>query len=37
MAFYHSIRLDKNMYGGGKSFSRTLEELDPSARYERCV
>lgn len=34
MAFYHSIRLDKNMYGGGGSFSRTLEEMDPSSRYE---
>ena len=34
MAFYNSIRLEKGMYGGGKSFSRVLEELDPSARYE---
>ncbi|MCI8398534.1 MAG: phage major capsid protein [Oscillibacter sp.] len=31
---YETISLEKGMYGrGGRSFSQTLEELDPSERY----
>ena len=31
---YDNLRLEKGMYGeSGKSFTRTLEELDPSERY----
>lgn len=34
MANYESIRLEKGMYGApGKSFTRVLEELDPSENY----
>ena len=32
---YENIRLEKGMYGrSGKSFSKTLEELDPSEQYK---
>ena len=31
---YESIRLDKSMYKGEGGFSRTLEKLDPSRKYE---
>lgn len=35
MAFYDCVKLEKGMYGvRGKSFTRVLEELDPSANYE---
>ena len=31
---FENVRLEKGMYGrSGKSFTRTLEELDPSERY----
>lgn len=31
---FENVRLEKGMYGrGGKSFTKTLEELDPSERY----
>jgi hypothetical protein len=34
MANYESLRLEKGMYGApGKSFTRVLEELDPSEHY----
>lgn len=34
MAFYDTLKLEKGMYTAGKGFTRTLEELDPSANYE---
>ena len=34
MALYETIRLEKGMYGTGKSFTQTLESLDPSENYE---
>ena len=34
MAFYDTIRLEKGMYQGGKSFTERLEELDPSENYK---
>lgn len=35
MAFYDSIKLEKGMYNvGGKSFTKILEELDPSENYK---
>ena len=34
MAFFDSIKLEKGMYNvGGKSFTKVLEELDPSENY----
>ena len=31
---YENLKLEKGMYGrGGKTFSQTLEELDPSENY----
>lgn len=33
MAYFDSIKLEKGMYGSGKSFSQLLEELDPSENY----
>ncbi len=36
MAFYDTVRLEKGMYNTpGKSFTQVLEELDPSASYEK--
>lgn len=34
MAFYNTLKLEKGMYGSGKTFTQNLEELDPSAHYE---
>ena len=34
MAFYDTLKLEKGMYTAVKGFTRTLEELDPSANYE---
>lgn len=31
---FEQIRLEKGMYGTGKSFTQVLEELDPSSSYE---
>lgn len=33
MSNYNNIRLEKGMYATGKSFTQTLEELDPSESY----
>ena len=34
MAYFDSIKLEKGMYGNGtRSFSKLLEELDPSEEY----
>lgn len=33
MANYENIRLEKGLYTTGKSFTQTLEELDPSENY----
>lgn len=33
MTDYKKIRLEKGMYAGGKPFTATLEELDPSEQY----
>ncbi len=33
MAFYDSIKLEKEMYGNGRSLTAVLEELDPSDNY----
>ncbi|MCR4924729.1 MAG: phage major capsid protein [Clostridiales bacterium] len=33
MANYENIKLEKGMYATGKSFTQTLEELDPSGNY----
>ncbi len=34
MANYENIRLEKGLYTTGKSFTQTLEELDPSENYK---
>lgn len=34
MAFYDSIKLEKGMYGNGRSLTDILEELDPSENYK---
>ncbi len=34
MAFYDSIKLEKGMYGNGRSLTEVLEELDPSESYK---
>lgn len=35
MAFYEGIKLEKGMYAvGGKSFTKVLEEIDPSENYK---
>ena len=34
MASYENIKLEKGMYGTGRSFTRVLEEIDPSSAYE---
>ena len=31
---YDTIRLEKGMYAGGRSLTRTLEALDPSENYK---
>lgn len=33
MANFENIKLEKGMYANGKSFTQTLEELDPSSNY----
>lgn len=33
MAIYENIKLEKGLYTTGKSFTKTLEELDPSENY----
>ncbi|MCM1543992.1 MAG: phage major capsid protein [Ruminococcus sp.] len=33
MAIYEKIKLEKGLYTTGKSFTKTLEELDPSENY----
>lgn len=33
MSNYNNIKLEKGMYATGKSFTQTLEELDPSENY----
>lgn len=33
MAIFENIKLDKGLYTTGKSFTKTLEELDPSENY----
>ena len=34
MAFYDTIRLEKGMYGSGRTLTEVLEELDPSENYK---
>lgn len=34
MAYFDNIKLEKGMYSSGKSFTQTLEELDPSENYK---
>ena len=33
MAYFDTIKLEKGMYGTGKTFTEVLEELDPSENY----
>ncbi len=34
MAYFDNIRLEKGMYGTGRSFTQVLEQLDPSENYK---
>lgn len=34
MAFYDTIKLEKGMYGSGRTLTEVLEELDPSENYK---
>ncbi len=34
MAFYNTIKLEKGMYGNGRSLTDILEEIDPSDNYK---